>query len=107
MKDVVIGFAGAALVFCVLFVTANYFITYLPDQEEIKFGYEYRWITQQMEGEDAHHYLPTINKSMEDGIVQEFEYDKLQDIERVLNLKREKAKFELSFANHPHTDHSY
>ena len=89
------------------FGAINYFIVYLPNQAEISDGYRYKYITEWMNGEDAHHYLPTINRAMEDGVMQVFEYHQLRDIDDALILKREKAKFDLSFANHPHTDHSY
>ena len=107
MKQVIIAVVAAVILFGGYMMALEYFIVYLPSQEPLADGHQYKYITEWMEGEDAHHYLPTINKAMEDGVMQEFEYDTLRGIEDALTLSREKAKFELSFDNHPHTDHSY
>ena len=97
MKQVIMAVVAAVVFFGGYIMAMDYFIVYLPSQEEISDGYRYKYITEWMEGEDAHHFLPTINKAMEDGVMQEFEYDQLREIEDSLTFKREKSKFEIRY----------
>ena len=93
MKFAIIGIGcGIGLIFVMNFILWLQF-DYFPGKTEIDRPYQYSRIKTLMESEDVEHYWPTLNKAMEDGKIQNSEYDQLMEIEDNLSLILHKAAF--------------
>jgi hypothetical protein len=92
-------FSLLTTIFCIglfsscLFGGLWFFTDYLPSQKECNRGYQFHAIERWMEGDDAQYFWPTLKEAMEDGVLQNYEYEKLDQINDNLDLERGRTSF--------------
>lgn len=92
MKSIIPTLLGIVLGTTIVFGSLWLMIDYFPGKAEIDDSWQYKYINQLMESDDAKHYWPTLEKAMEDGKIQNFEYDRLMEIEYDLSFILRKAE---------------